>query len=90
MAETTRGSSKTIWIIVAIVAIVVLLFAGLLPMPGQKDKTTPNAQPSAPGTQPRVEAPKGPPPSPPADSAANATQPPPGGTPSGAPGGTTK
>lgn len=90
MAETTRGSSKTIWIIVAIVAIVVLLFAGLLPMPGQKDKITPNAQPSPPGTQPRVEAPKGPPPSPPADSAANATQPPPGGTPSGAPGGTTK
>ena len=81
MAENTR-SSKSTWIIIAIVAIVIALFAGLLPLPGQKDNVTPHVQPSAPGTQPQVEAPKGPPPSPPADPGASVTQPPPGGTPS--------
>ena len=89
MAEKTR-SSKSTWIIIAVVAIVILLFAGLLPLPGQKNNTTPNVQPSAPGTQPQAEAPKGPPPSPPADAGANTTQPPPGGTPSASPGGTSK
>ncbi|HEX2828816.1 MAG TPA: hypothetical protein VHP37_20870 [Burkholderiales bacterium] len=86
MADTKR-SSKSTWIIIAVVAIVILLFAGLLPLPGQKDNTTPNVQPSAPGTQPSVEAPKGPPPSLPADASASATQPPPGGTPGSAAGG---
>lgn len=87
MAEKTR-SSKSTWIIVAVVVIVVLLFAGLLPMPGQKNKTTPNVQPSAPGTQPAAEVPKGPAPSAPADAGANVTAPPPGGTPSASPGST--
>jgi hypothetical protein len=92
MADTKRESargSKSTWIIIAVVAIVILLFAGLLPLPGQKDNTTPSVQPSAPGTQPAAEAPKGPPPSPPADATANVTQPPPGGTPSASPGGAT-
>ena len=48
MTEKTR-SPLTTWIIVAIVAIVVLMFAGLLPLPGQKDKVTPNVQPGQPG-----------------------------------------
>jgi flagellar basal body-associated protein FliL len=85
MAEKTR-SSKSTWIIIAVVVIVVLLFAGLLPMPGQKNNTTPNVQPSAPGTQPAAEAPKGPTPSAPADAGANVTAPPPGGAPSASPG----
>jgi hypothetical protein len=87
MAEKTR-SSRTTWIIVAIVAIVVLMFAGLLPLPGQKDNVTPHVQPSPPGTQPQAEAPKGPPPSPPSEPGAG-TPPPPGGTPSASPGGPT-
>jgi hypothetical protein len=32
---------KTIWIIIGIAVIVAILFAGLLPLPGQKDNTTP-------------------------------------------------
>jgi hypothetical protein len=87
MSETRR-SSKSTWIIIAIIAIVVLLFAGLLPLPGQKDNVTPNVQPSPPGTQPQVEAPKGPPPSAPSEPGAG-TQPPPGGTPSASPGSAT-
>jgi hypothetical protein len=87
MSERTR-SSKSTWIIIAIVAIVVALFAGLLPLPGQKDNVTPNVQPSAPGTQPQAQAPKGPPPSPPSEPGAG-TQPPPGGTPSASPGSAT-
>ena len=46
-----------IWIPVAILVIVVLAFAGLLPLPGQKDNVTPMTQPGS----PQVEAPKGPP-----------------------------
>ena len=88
MAENTR-SSKSTWIIIAIIAIVVALFAGLLPLPGQKDNVTPSVQPSAPGTQPKVEAPTGPPPSPPADANAGGGTPPPGGKPQASPGGPT-
>jgi hypothetical protein len=71
-----------IWIPIAIVAIVLLAFAGLLPLPGQKDNVTPHTQP---GVSPQVEAPKGPPASPPSEAGAG-TQPPPGGTPSPSPG----
>ena len=55
-----------IWIPVAILVIVLLAFAGLLPLPGQKDNVTPSTQPGS----PQVEAPKGPP---------EAPQTPPGG-----------
>jgi hypothetical protein len=72
-----------IWIPVAIVAIVLIAFAGLAPLPGQKDNVTPHTQP---GVSPQVEAPKGPPPSPPSQAGAGGTQPPPGGTPTGTPG----
>jgi hypothetical protein len=87
MARNAR-SPLTTWIIVAVIGIVVLLFAGLLPLPGQKDKVTPNTQPSPAGTQPQAQAPKGPPPSPPSEPGAG-TQPPPGGTPSASPGSAT-
>jgi hypothetical protein len=87
MAEKTRNS-RTTWIIIAIVAIVVILFAGLLPLPGQKDNVTPHTQPSPPGTSPQAQAPKGPPPSPPSEPG-QGTQPPPGGTPAASPGGPT-
>jgi hypothetical protein len=76
-----------IWIPVAIFVIVLLAFAGLLPLPGQKDNTTPHTQPSQ--TSPQVDAPKGPPPSPPSQAGAGGTQPPPGGTPAPTPGGPT-
>jgi len=87
MAEKKRGPLTT-WIIVAIAAIVVLLFAGLLPMPGQKDKVTPHSEPSPAGTSPQAEAPKGPPASPPSEPG-KGTQPPPGGTPAASPGSVT-
>jgi hypothetical protein len=87
MARNAR-SPLTTWIIVAVIGIVVLLFAGLLPLPGQKDKVTPNTQPSPAGTQPQAQAPKGPPPSPPSEPGGG-TQPPPGGTPSASPGSAT-
>ena len=87
MAENKR-SPITTWAIIAIVAVVVLLFAGLLPLPGQKDNVTPHVQPSAPGTQPKAETPTGPAPSP-SSQAGQGTAPPPGGQPSGRPGNTT-
>jgi hypothetical protein len=83
MADTRRN--YTTWIIVAIVAIVVLVFAGLLPLPGQKDNVTPHSQPASAGGEPTAEAPKGPPASPPSEPG-RGTQPPPGGTPSSSPG----
>ena len=78
MADTRRN--YTTWIIVAVLAIVVLMFAGLLPMPGQKDNVTAHSQPAAAGGQPSAQAPKGPPASPPSEPG-QGTQPPPGGTP---------
>lgn len=59
-----------IWIPIVILVIIVLLFAGFLPLPGQKDDKTPMTQP---GVAPQAQVPKGPPPSPPADSAADAS-----------------
>ena len=75
-----------IWIPIAILAIVLIAFAGLAPLPGQKDNTTAHTQPTQ--QSPQVEAPKGPPPSPPSE-AGQGTQPPPGGTASATPGGPT-
>ena len=61
---TSRRNSYTIWIIVAVIGIAILLFAGLLPLPGQKDNVTPHTQPSPPGQSPQARTPVGPPPSP--------------------------
>jgi hypothetical protein len=83
MAAARRN--YTTWIIIAVVAIVVLVFAGLLPLPGQKDNVTPHSQPAAAGGQPTAEVPTGPPASPPSEPG-QGTQPPPGGTPSPSPG----
>ena len=74
---THRRSPLTTWIIVAVIGIVILLFAGLLPLPGQKDNVTPHTEPSAPGTSPQARAPTGPPPSP-SSERGTGTQPPPG------------
>ena len=38
--------NKSAWVIVAVIAIVAVLFAGLLPLPGQKDNVTPHSQPA--------------------------------------------
>jgi hypothetical protein len=75
-----------IWIPIAIAVIVLLAFAGLLPLPGQKDNVTTHSQPAPPGTSPQVEAPTGPPPSPPSQPGAGGTPPPPGGKPTPASG----
>lgn len=87
MAAARRN--YTTWIIIAVLAIVVLVFAGLLPLPGQKDNVTSHSQPAAAGGQPTAQAPKGPPPSPPSEPD-KGTQPPPGGTPSSSPGSPTE
>ena len=51
-----------IWIGLGVVAVIlVMLFAGLLPLPGQKDNVTPMTQPAPAGTSPPAELPKGPP-----------------------------
>jgi len=76
MAPPNRRSSYVTWIIVALLAIVVMLFAGLLPLPGQKNNVTPHSQPTLTGTSPTPELPKGPP------AAGRGVEPPPGGTPS--------
>ena len=77
MATTNRRKSYVTWVIVAVVAIIVLLFSGLLPLPGQKDNVTPHSQPSPEGKSPMAELPKGASPSPPSE-AGQGTQPPPG------------
>jgi hypothetical protein len=87
MATNPRSPIRT-WIIVAVIGIVVLLFAGLLPLPGQKDNVTPHTEPSPPGASPQARAPTGPAPSPSSEAGAG-TQPPPGGTPSASPGSAT-
>jgi hypothetical protein len=40
---------RNIWIILGILIIVALLFAGLMPLPGQKEGTTPHVEPTPPG-----------------------------------------
>jgi hypothetical protein len=51
---------KTLLLVLGIVAIIALLFAGLLPLPGQKDNVTIHSQPSPPGQSPAPTAPTGP------------------------------
>jgi hypothetical protein len=46
-------SDRTLWILIALIVIVVMLFGGLLPLPGQKDNVTPHTQPSPPASSPR-------------------------------------
>jgi hypothetical protein len=87
MAATRRN--YTTWIIIAVVVIVVLAFAGLLPLPGQKDNVTPHSQPAVAGGEPTARIPEGPPPSP-SSEPGKGTQPPPGGTPSSSPGSATE
>lgn len=39
---------RTLWVVIGILLIVAVLFAALMPLPGEKDDTTPHAEP-APG-----------------------------------------
>lgn len=55
-----------IWIGIAIAVVVLMAFAGLLPLPGQKDNVTPHSDPAMAGKGPDVQPPVGPAPSPPA------------------------
>lgn len=45
--------NRTLWVIIGIIAIVVILFAGFLPLPGQKDNVTPFSEPRPPAPAPR-------------------------------------
>lgn len=45
-------SNRTLWVVLGIVVIVVMLVAGFLPLPGQKDNVTPLTEP-APSQSPR-------------------------------------
>jgi hypothetical protein len=49
------------WLIVGLIAITVLAFAGLAPLPGQKDEPTPYVQPAPPGESRIPTTPSGPP-----------------------------
>jgi len=49
----TPMSNRTLWIIIGVIVIVVMLFGGLLPLPGQKDNVTPHTEPSPPAQSPR-------------------------------------
>ena len=53
--------NRNLWIGIAIVVIVIVLVAGFLPLPGQKDNVTPHVQPSPPAPPPAAQLPKGPP-----------------------------
>jgi hypothetical protein len=44
-------SNRTLWVVIGIIVIVIVLLAGFLPLPGQKDNVTPSTQP-APSTSP--------------------------------------
>jgi len=50
-----------VWVIVGIAVIIAVLFAGLLPLPDQKDNVTPATQPAPAGKSPQPSAPQGPP-----------------------------
>ncbi len=54
-------SPRIVWVIVGIAVIVAVLFAGFLPLPGQKDNVTERTQPSPPGQSPTPTRPTGPP-----------------------------
>lgn len=49
------------WVIVGLIAITVLAFAGLAPLPGQREESTPYVQPAPFGESPVPTAPSGPP-----------------------------
>jgi hypothetical protein len=40
---------RTLWVIIGIAVVVALLFAGFLPLPGQKDNSTPFTEPAPQG-----------------------------------------
>jgi hypothetical protein len=52
---------RIVWVIVGVGVIIAVLFAGFLPLPGQRDNVTPTTQPSAPGKSPAPTKPSGPP-----------------------------
>jgi hypothetical protein len=52
---------KVIWVVLGIVGIVLLVFAGLAPLPGQKDEPSALTQGGAPGKGSRPPLPSGPP-----------------------------
>lgn len=53
--------NKSVLIILGLMGIIALLFAGLLPLPGQKDNVTIHNQPSPPSQSSAPKTPTGPP-----------------------------
>lgn len=39
-------SNRTLWVVVGVIVIVLMLLAGFLPLPGQKDNVTPSTEPA--------------------------------------------
>ncbi|HET7597371.1 MAG TPA: hypothetical protein VFK15_10595 [Burkholderiales bacterium] len=44
-------SNRTLWVVVGVIAIVILLVFGFLPLPAQKDNVTPHSEPAAPAAR---------------------------------------
>lgn len=53
--------NRIIWVVVGVGVVVAMLFAGFLPLPGQKDNATPLTQPAPAGQSPEPTRPGGPP-----------------------------
>jgi hypothetical protein len=62
--------NKGIWLVIGLVVLVVAVFAGLAPLPGEKDEPSPHVQPAPAGQSPEPTKPAGPP----TDSPANPGQ----------------
>jgi hypothetical protein len=52
---------SVIWVVLGVAGVVLLVFAGLAPLPGQKDEPSPLTEDVAPGKESRPPLPSGPP-----------------------------
>jgi hypothetical protein len=52
---------RWIWVVLGIVVIAILAFAGLAPLPGQKEKPSALGEKAPPGQSPKPTSPSGPP-----------------------------
>jgi hypothetical protein len=52
---------SVLWVVLGVAVIVLVVFAGLAPLPGQKDEPTPLTEDVVPGKAPRPPLPSGPP-----------------------------
>ena len=52
---------SVLWVVLGVAGIVLLVFSGLAPLPGQKDEPSALTEDAAPGKAPQPPAPSGPP-----------------------------